>query len=334
MRLPTERVGSATAAFHRGALGLTLAAAGAGGAFVVQGLVPAVPAAAAAVALGAVLANLRAVPAASRPGLAIASGIVLKAGIVLLGFELVAVDMLRLGARGLGVVVAVVAATFVATLWAGRRLGISEPMSLLVATGFSICGVSAIAATREVVAADEEEVAYSIALVTLCGSLAIVVLPPLRGVLGLDPRSYGAWVGASVHDVAQVVATSSTAGGVALATAVVVKLTRVLMLGPLVTLVSRSRGVRGVGASRFVPPFILAFVGAATLRSAGVVPAGLLDPIATAKGVMFALALFSVGTRVDVRRLLTVGSRPLLLGFGSWAIIAVVAYLGIELVWA
>ena len=93
--------------------------------------------------------------------------------------------MLTLGARGLVVVAVVVVATFFGTRWAGRRLGVSEGLSLLVATGFSICGVSAIAAARGVSDADEEEVTYAIALVTLCGSLAILLLPAMPR----DPRS-------------------------------------------------------------------------------------------------------------------------------------------------
>ena len=158
----------------------------------------------------------------------------LKLGVVLLGLDLVFPDILALGFKALLVVVAVVAITFFGTRWAGRRLGISDDLSLLVATGFSICGVSAIAAANGVIDADEDEVAFSVALVTLCGTLAIVVLPPLRGPLGLDDEQFGAWVGASVHDVAQVVATSSTAGSIALATAIVVKLTRVMLLAPLI----------------------------------------------------------------------------------------------------
>jgi uncharacterized integral membrane protein (TIGR00698 family) len=255
---------------------------------------------------------------------------------VLLGFELVFQEMLRLGARGLAVVVAVVVATFFGTLWAGRRLGVSPGLTVLVATGFSICGVSAIAAARGVSGADDEEVAYAIALVTLCGSLAILLLPVAGGVLGLDERSYGAWVGASVHDVAQVVATSSVVGGVAVTTAIVVKLTRVLLLGPLVTWIGWSeRRAAGLPRGRLLPPlFVLAFVGAALLRSADVVPAGLLPVLADAKIVLLAVALFAVGARVELRRLLAVGSRPLLLGFSSWAIVCAVAYLGVLAVWA
>lgn len=289
-----------------------------------------------AVALGVVLANTRGTPLVARPGLALASGMLLRVGIVLLGFELVFQEMLRLGARGLAIVVAVVLATFFGTQWAGRRLGVSDGLSLMVATGFSICGVSAIAAAREAGGADEEEVAYAIALVTLCGSLAIVLLPALHGPLGLDDRAFGVWVGASVHDVAQVVATSSAVGGAAVTTAIVVKLTRVLLLGPLVAWIGWSRGRRS-GASRrsLIPPlFVLAFMGAALLRSADVVPAALLGPFADVKTVLLALALFAVGARVELRRAVAVGTRPLLLGFASWVIVAAVAYLGVRGLWA
>lgn len=298
-------------------------------------LLPGVPVVLVAIALGLIVANARGIPVAVRPGLALASGALLRVGIVLLGFELVLQELLTLGARGLVVVVAVVVATFFGTRWAGRRLGVSEGLSLLVATGFSICGVSAIAAARGVSGADEEEVTYAIALVTLCGSLAIVLLPALKGILGLDDHDYGVWVGASVHDIAQVVATSSAVGGVAVGTAIVVKLTRVLLLGPLVAWIAWRKGrSAGVSRLRLVPPFVLAFVAAAALRSADLVPSGILPALADTKTVLLALALFAVGARVEVRRLLAVGGRPLVLGLSSWAIVAAVAYAGVTVVWS
>lgn len=313
--------------------GLALAGLGAGIGFAVHLSVPGVPVVLVAVALGILLANTLRTPVRARPGLAVASGAVLKAGIVLLGFDLVFQETLRLGARGLAVVVVVVVATFFGTQWAGSRLGVSNGLSLLVATGFSICGVSAIAAARDVSDADEEEVAYAIALVTLCGTLAIVLLPAMRGVLGLDDRSYGIWVGASVHDVAQVVATSSAVGGVAVTTAIVVKLTRVLLLGPLITWIAWSHRGASVPRRRLLPPlFVLAFLGAAMLRSADLLPAGLLPVIDDLKVAFLALALFAVGARVELRRLLAVGGRPLVLGLCSWAIVSAVAYLGVRAV--
>ena len=315
--------------------GLALAALGAGIGFAVHGLVPGVPVVLVAVALGILLANTSGTPVAASPGLAFGSGTLLKLGIVLLGFDLVLQETLRLGARGLAVVVVVVVATFFGTQWVGRRLGVSDGLSLLVATGFSICGVSSVAAARDLSDADEEEVAYAIALVTLCGTLAMVVFPTLRGVLGLDEASYGAWVGASVHDVAQVIATSSAVGGAALATAIVVKLTRVLLLGPMIAWIAWSQRGAGVPRRRLLPPlFVVAFLGAALLRSAGLVPDGLLPLIDDAKVALLAVALFAVGARVEFRRLVAVGARPLLLGLSSWAIVSTVAYVGVRAVWA
>jgi uncharacterized integral membrane protein (TIGR00698 family) len=289
------------------------------------------------VALGIALANIARVPAAAAPGLKIAGGPILKLGVVLLGLDLVFPDILALGFKALLVVVGVVVITFFGTTWAGRKLGLSDDLSLLVATGFSICGVSAIAAANGVIDADEDEVAFSVALVTLCGTLAIVTLPPLQGVLGLNDEQFGAWVGASVHDVAQVVATSSTAGSVALATAVVVKLTRVMLLAPLIAGIAlRHRQTRSERGARppLVPPFIIAFVGMVVIASIGIVPDRVLIRIDDVRTILLGMALFALGTRVNVGRMRQLGARPLALGLASWLLIAVVAYAGVRLAWA
>jgi uncharacterized integral membrane protein (TIGR00698 family) len=322
--------------------GLALAGIGVTASLGAHWAVPELPPLVFCVALGILVANALRVPAAAVPGLGVAAGPVLKLGVVLLGLDLVFPDILALGLKALLVVVAVVAVTFVGTTWAGRRLGISDDLSLLVATGFSICGVSAIAAANGVIEADEDEVAFSVALVTLCGTLAIVLLPPLRHPLGLDDEQFGAWVGASVHDVAQVVATSSTAGAVALATAIVVKLTRVMLLAPLVTgiAIRRRRGealaAEHAGAPRppLVPPFIVAFVGLVAVASVGIVPDSALDRIDDLRTVLLGMALFALGTRVDIGRLRQIGLRPLALGLASWLLIAVVSYAGVRLAWA
>jgi uncharacterized integral membrane protein (TIGR00698 family) len=298
------------------------------------GAVPALPL---CVALGIALSNLAGVAAVLASGLAVAAAWLLRAGVVLLGFDLVFPDVLHLGARALAVVVAVVALTYVATLWAGRRLGVPENLTLLVAVGFSICGVSAIAAANGVVEADEDEVTFAVALVTLCGTLAIVVLPSLREPLGLSREAYGAWVGAGVHDVAQVVATASTAGGVALATAVVVKLTRVMLLAPMVALLAlrRSRSNPSArGGAPVLPAFVVLFVAAIGLASTGVVSKEMTHRIDDVRTALLGMALFALGTRVQIPRLLRIGARPLVLGLVSWVLIAAVAYAGVRIAWA
>lgn len=297
-------------------------------------LIPAVPAFGLCVLLGAAVGTARAVPAALEPGFAFAASTLLRTGVVLLGFDLAFPDVLALGARALAVVVAVVSLTFLGTRALARRLGVSEGLGTLVAVGFSICGVSAIAAARGVVDADEDEVTFAVALVTLCGTLAIVLLPMLRSPLGLDQAQYGAWVGASVHDVGQVVAASAAAGSMALATAAVVKLTRVLLLAPLVALLGLRRPDRRQGGGRLlVPPFVLLFVGAIAVASTGVVGDDALSAIDWCRSLLLAAALFAIGTRVDARRLAKLGVRPLVLGLASWALVATLAYVGVLIAW-
>ena len=321
----------------RVAPGLALAGIGVALSLGAHRALPGLPPLVLCVALGVALANLARVPGSAVAGLKVAGGPILKLGVVLLGLDLAFPEILALGFRALLVVIGVVAITFFGTRWAGRRLGVSDNLSLLVATGFSICGVSAIAAANGVVEAEEDEVAFSVALVTLCGTLAIITLPPLQGALGLDDEQFGAWVGASVHDVAQVVATSSTAGAVALATAIVVKLTRVLLLAPLIAGIAvshRRTGTEGGPRPPIVPPFIIAFAGMVVVASIGIVPDRVLVRVDDLRTVLLGMALFALGTRVDVGRMREIGARPLVLGLASWFLIAVVAYAGVRIAWS
>jgi uncharacterized integral membrane protein (TIGR00698 family) len=298
----------------------------------------------AALVLGVLIGNMISIPEIFVPGQKFAAKKVLRFGIVLLGTQLALEQVVDLGGRELIVVVGVVALTFLGTLWLGPRLGVSKSLSLLIATGFSICGASAVAAMEGVVEADEEEVTYAIALVTLCGSLAIVLLPLLRNVLGLsDPQLFGSWVGASVHDVAQVIATSSTGGDSAVQAATVVKLSRVVLLAPLVACVSIwvRRSSSGLVAKTkktdkkhvsVVPLFVVGFLVMIAVRTTGVIPDNWLSKLKTIEQVCLASALVGLGSDVRIAKLIKVGGRPLLLALISWFGIAVVSLIGVRLV--
>jgi uncharacterized integral membrane protein (TIGR00698 family) len=298
----------------------------------------------AALVLGVLIGNIISIPKIFVSGQKFAAKKVLRFGIVLLGSQLALEQVVDLGGRELIVVVGVVALTFLGTLWLGPRLGVSKSLSLLIATGFSICGASAVAAMEGVVEADEEEVTYAIALVTLCGSLAIVLLPLLRNVLGLsDPQLFGSWVGASVHDVAQVIATSSTGGDTAVQAATVVKLSRVVLLAPLVACVSIwvRRSSSGLVAKTkktdkkhvsVVPLFVVGFLVMIAVRTTGVIPDNWLSKLKTIEQVCLASALVGLGSDVRIAKLIKVGGRPLLLALISWFGIAVVSLIGVRLV--
>jgi uncharacterized integral membrane protein (TIGR00698 family) len=326
--------------------GLALAAAGVGAAWGVHLLLPAVPMLSAAIVLGIVVAHLPGVRAfvrgIGRPGLTLAGKRLMRAGVVLLGLQLGVEDVLGLGWSTVAMVVAVVTATFAGTVWLGRRLGLPGDQPLLIATGYSICGASAIGAVSEVRKSDERDVATSVALVTLCGTLAIAVLPLLHGPLGLSDMQFGRWVGAGVHDVGQVVATAQTAGPAALREAVLVKLLRVALLAPLVALVAVTavRGLRGRaprapggGAERppVVPLFVLGFLAMVALRTTGAVPAGALGAADITKELLLAAALFGLGSAVHLPSLARTGVRVAALGLGAWVVIAAASYAGVLL---
>ena len=320
--------------------GLGLVAICVGLAFALQHVQTSIPPLMASVLVGAILSNLKLVPTWARPGTQFAAKKLLRLGIVLLGTQLAVREVIKLGGPGLAVVAIVVASTFFGTQWLGARLGISKGLSLLVATGFAICGASAIAAMDGVSDADEEEVAFAIALVTLCGSLAIFILPALARPLGLQGVQFGQWVGASVHDVAQVVATASTKGTESLKAATIVKLTRVVLLAPMVAGVTFARRrqhpagdlTKDTRKPPIMPLFVACFLVAIAVRSTGMLSKETLGHIKTYQTWLLAAALVGLGTGVEVSKLRKLGGRPLLLGLISWILIASVSYAGVRII--
>ncbi len=313
--------------------GLAAVAVATVAAYGVTWLVPAVNPSTAAVVIGALAVNLRLHHPALRAGTRVASHRVLRVAVVLLGLQLAVGQLAHLGVAGLALVAVTVAITFTGTRLLGRVLGVSRERSLLVATGFSICGASAVAAMEEVAGGDDEDTAVAVALVTLCGSIAIFLLPALRGPLALDPASFGSWVGASVHDVGQTVATANRVPG-ALTAAVVVKLSRVVLLAPMVIGVAALRGRRSDAAPRgrrppLVPLFVLGFLAAIALRSTGFVPSAALSVARSAQQVLLTAALVGLGTGIRWATLRRAAGRSLVLALCSWVIVAGVSYAGV-----
>jgi uncharacterized integral membrane protein (TIGR00698 family) len=299
-----------------------------------------------AVVLGVLAANL---PAAgvwtagrARPGLDFAGKHLMRGGIILLGLKVSIMDVLGLGWLALVLIAGVVAASFGGTYLISRLFRLPPVTSLLVATGFSICGASAIGAMAAVRRIRHVDTVLPVALVTLCGTLAIGVLPLLVQPLELSPAAFGAWTGASVHDVGQVVATAQTAGTAALGIAVVVKLTRVLLLAPVAAIAGAHQrlAVRdGAGTAAgpaagaavgdadaklppVVPLFVLGFIAMVGLRSTGWLTPGWLEAGAALQDILLGAALFGLGSAVRVRTPLLTGGRALLAALASWLLIA------------
>ena len=309
--------------------GVAVAALGAAAGYGVHLLLPGLPWLTASLILGVIAGCVPpfrpALDGPLKPGLAIASRRLLRIGIVVLGLKLSLADVAALGWLAILLIVALVVLSFVITWGIGRLFRLEGDQAVLMAAGFSICGVSAVGAMSAARGSDERDQGTPIALVTLYGTLAIVVLPLLAGALHLSTLQFGHWVGASVHDVGQVVATAQTAGAAALAIAVVVKLTRVLMLAPMVAIASISTRVRGTATATKRPPivplFIVGFVLAVLVRTFVPLPDAVLTAADILQSALLACALFAIGASLRLERLVRSGPRAIAAGLVAWVVI-------------
>ncbi len=304
--------------------GLALVAVGVIAATVINAAVSSVSRLVVAVVIGALFGNFGLATPTTRPGLKFAGKKLMRVGVVLLGLRLSISQITDLGMTTLSVIVFTVFATFFGTQALGRRMGLSKGFCLLVGTGFGICGLSAIAAVEDASGASEDEVATAMGLVTLFGTLAIFVVPYVGGVIGLTDVELGTWVGASVHDTAQVVAAASTGSAVVLTTAIAVKLTRILLLAPIVAGVNIARS-RSVAATDTVtkrpspiPLFVAGFMACVVIRTLDILPDDVIDFAKTIEGLMLTSAMVGLGAGVDFGRIRQLGHRPLVLGVASW----------------
>jgi uncharacterized integral membrane protein (TIGR00698 family) len=251
----------------------------------------------------------------SQPGITFTGKFLLEVAVVLLGASLSVQTIAAAGAPLVLGIFAVVAVTIVVSYGIGRMVGLPRPMAMLIACGNSICGNSAIAAVAPVIGAEPEDVASSIAFTAVLGVAVVLLLPALAFLLGLSPRESGILAGLTVYAVPQVLAAAAPMGMLATQTGVLVKLIRVLALGPVVVILSllfrRGQAASGVGFFRLVPWFVLGFVAAAGARSLGLIPADLLPILGAVASVLTILSMAALGLGVDLRAIARVGPRAI-----------------------
>lgn len=263
------------------------------------------------------------------PGIQFSAKLLLEFAVMLLGASVSARAVAAMGPQMLMGIAATVAVAIAVSYGISRALGLPQRMAILVACGNSICGNSAIAAVAPVIGADGDEVASSIAFTAVLGVAVVLGLPLLAPLFDLSVTQYGALAGLTVYAVPQVLAATLPIGALANQVGTVVKLVRVLMLGPVVlvlSLVTRrlrdeadepaphitagDRPKRGRPAlHQLVPWFIVAFLVVATLRSLGLIPASLLAPIAGLANVLTTVSMAALGLGVDVRVVASAGLR-------------------------
>jgi len=252
--------------------------------------------------------------------------------VVLLGVSIDAAVIVKAGARLLGGVVLIVAVGLAAGYAISRLAGLRHRLSILIACGNAICGNSAIAAVAPVIGADGSDVAASIAFTAVLGVAAVLGLPLLKHALGLSLVQYGALAGLTVYAVPQVLAATLAVSATSAQVGTLVKLVRVLMLGPVVLGLSLAQHRQGAGEtrpalSRLVPWFIIGFVLAGAARTIGIIPASAAVPLREVATQLTVLSMAALGLAVDVRALARVGHRVTAAVCGSLAVIVIVSVL-------
>ena len=278
--------------------------------------------------LGVALSRAVAARPRLQPGVAFAGRSLLQVAVVLLGSALSLRQVAHVGASSLPVMLGTLAVCLALAYLLGRWLGIGRDLRTLIGVGTGICGASAIAAVSPVIRARSADVAYAISTIFLFNLVAVLAFPPLGHLLGLSQHDFGLFAGTAVNDTSSVVAAASTYGSSATDYAVVVKLTRTLMIIPIclgLAALTRS-GEREASAlrrvSRLVPWFLVGFIVLAALNSLGWVPSAAHQPLRDASVFLITLALTAIGLRTDVAGLRRAGSRPLLLGLLLWVAVA------------
>jgi uncharacterized integral membrane protein (TIGR00698 family) len=279
-----------------------------------------------AILLGMGFHNTVGTPAIARPGVLLSLRRLLRLAVAMLGLQLTAQQVAVLGGTGMAVVGVTLITTFVVTKALGRLFGVERGLAELIAGGTSICGASAVVAVNSVTGAHDEDVAYAVACVTVFGAASMFLYPVLQGtLLHLDANAYGLWAGASIHEIAQVVAAAFQAGPQAGQFATIAKLSRIMLLAPLVLSLGFLAARRSKGTNRASAPmpwFVFGFIALITVNSFGVVPPMAKDVLVPATTVLLTMALAAMGLETDIRKLKARGLRPLALGAASWLFIS------------
>lgn len=290
--------------------------------------------------LGMALRTVTALPGWAAPGVRFAQRPVLRWAVAGLGFRLSLGEIVRIGGPALAVVVVSTFAALAFGVWMGRRLGLSPKLATLLSVGGAICGASAVVAADSVVQAEKRESALALGIITLLGTIGIVAYPWIGRAAGMNDFLYGLWDGASLHEMAQVVAAGASFSKEATSIATVVKLARITLLAPVVFFlawqVRRAAAAHRAGTDPAqahvhaqvspIPWFLVVFVVFAALNSTGWLAPELVKQLQRADVWLLCVGMAGVGLQTSFADLGRAGWAPIGAGAAQWLVLATLSY--------
>ena len=270
------------------------------------------------------------------PGIVFSAKQLLRLAIIFYGFRITFQQIMEVGAAGFTVSVVMLTTTILLGSWAGMKLfGLDRDTSVLTAAGSSICGAAAVLATEPVLKAEPHKSAVAVGTVVLFGTISMFLYPMLykSGILGMDPESYGIYVGGTVHEVAQVVAAGDAVGGVAADDAVIVKMTRVMMIAPvliilgiIISMAAKKSGAEAGKVKLVIPWFAVWFVVMSGVNSLNIIPAEIVTDINEVDTFMLTMAMTALGMETNAGKFKQAGIKPILLALLMFAWLLIGGY--------
>lgn len=261
----------------------------------------------------------------------------LQYSIILLGFEMNLWNVIKVGGQSLFVMIFTLSMAFIVAYFVGKALKMTGNMTTLIGVGTSICGGSAIAATAPVIQAKDEDVAQAISTIFLFNIVAVFIFPAMGRALGMSDVGFGMWAGTAINDTSSVVAAgaawSAAAGNnVALGLATIVKLTRTLMIVPITLILaiytakkSSKNADNNFSFMKVFPWFVIGFILAAIANTFAGIPSSVAHQIVALGKFVIIMSMVAIGLNTDLKKLITSGHKPIILGLSCWVVVAVVS---------
>ncbi|CAM0999605.1 Sulfate exporter family transporter [Rhodanobacter sp. Root179] len=287
------------------------------------------------IVLGIVVGNTLPLGARYAPGIAFAGKKVLQWSIITLGFGLSLDQVAKTGLESLSVTLITMTMAFLSAWALGRWLGVHDKLMVLIGVGTAICGGSAIAAVTPIIRPDDHDTAFAISTIFLFNVVAVLLFPLLGHLMHLSDLGFGLWAGTAINDTSSVVAAGYSYSHAAGDYATIVKLTRATLIIPICLVLAfvvaareKSKHAEAGSAGHFslasiFPWFILWFLVASALRTAGLIPLAIQPSIHLLAEFLIIVALTAIGLSANLRKMISSGPRPILLGLGVWIAVAV-----------
>ncbi|HEY8586299.1 MAG TPA: putative sulfate exporter family transporter [Rhodanobacter sp.] len=287
------------------------------------------------IVIGIVVRNLLSPGERYNPGIAFAGKKILQWSIIALGFGLSLSQVAKTGLESLSVTLITMTAAFLAAWGLGRWLGVHDKLMVLVGVGTAICGGSAIAAVTPIIRSEDHDTAFAISTIFLFNVVAVLLFPLLGHLMHMSDLGFGLWAGTAINDTSSVVAAGYSYSKAAGDYATIVKLTRATLIIPVclilaLVVAARERRKHAAAGSvgqfslaRIFPWFILWFLVASAVRTAGLIPTAIQPALHMLAEFLIIVALTAIGLSANLRKMAASGPRPILLGLGVWIAVAV-----------